>query len=89
MNGELIRPSVSSMITTCIRCPIPAAAVMTFDYPERSVWLVEFEAPPDQGAGYSLCTTHADRMTPPLGWTLTDRRNVTRLFAPAASSGVA
>ncbi len=77
------------MTTTCIRCSTPAATVMTFDYQERSVWLVEFESPPDLGAGYSLCTPHADRMTPPLGWTLTDRRNVTRLFAPAASSGVA
>lgn len=62
---------------------------MTFDYPGQSVALVEFEIPPDQGAGYSLCTKHADRLTPPMGWTLTDRRNVTRLFAPAASSGVA
>jgi hypothetical protein len=32
--------------------------------------------------GYLLCSDHADRMTPPLGWTLTDRRTVTRLFAP-------
>ena len=29
-----------------------------------------------------LCADHADRMTPPHGWTLTDRRTVTRLFAP-------
>jgi hypothetical protein len=62
---------------------------MTFDYKERAVWLVELDAPPDQGAGYCLCTGHADRLTPPLGWTLTDRRNVTRLFAPAANVGVA
>lgn len=88
MNGEALRPTV--LVTmTCVRCSTPAAVVMTFDYQERSVALFELELPPDRGAGYSLCTGHADRMTPPLGWTLTDRRNVTRLFAPAASSGVA
>lgn len=32
--------------------------------------------------GYTMCADHADRMIPPLGWTLTDRRTVTRLFAP-------
>ena len=74
---------------TCVRCSTLAAAVMSFDYEERSVSLVEFDVPPDLGAGYALCTMHADRMSPPLGWTLTDRRNVTRLFSPAASSGVA
>lgn len=76
-------------MTYCVRCPRPAAAVMTFDYQERAVALLEFDIPPDQGAGYSLCTMHADRLTPPMGWTLTDRRNVTRLFSPAASFGVA
>ena len=73
----------------CVRCSTPAAAVMTFDYLGRAVALVEFDRPPEQGRGYSLCTTHADRLTPPMGWTLTDRRNVKRLFSPAASSGVA
>ncbi len=77
------------MMTMCVRCSTPAAAVMTFDYDARSVAVVEFDCPPDLGAGYSLCTTHADRLTPPMGWTLTDRRNVTRLFSPAASTGVA
>jgi hypothetical protein len=52
---------------------------MTFDYDARAVWLLEVEM--TDGGGYALCTSHADRMTPPLGWTLTDRRNVTRLFA--------
>ena len=53
---------------------------MTFAYPESAVWLddiVDFVEP----FGYPLCADHADRMSPPLGWTLTDRRTVTRLFA--------
>ncbi|MFP5332999.1 MAG: DUF3499 family protein [Acidimicrobiia bacterium] len=69
------------MLVSCVRCSAPAAAVMTFDYDDRAVWLLEFEAAPERGRGYSFCTSHADRLTPPLGWTLTDRRNVTRLFA--------
>ena len=55
--------------------------MMTFDYAAGEVWLDDVG---DQvnTLGYLLCADHADRMTPPLGWTLTDRRTVTRLFAP-------
>lgn len=69
------------MLFSCVRCTAPAAALMTFDYDERAVWLLEADAEPEAGGGYAMCTAHADRLTPPLGWTLTDRRNVTRLFA--------
>lgn len=82
------RPSVRIMFT-CVRCSTPAAALMTFNYSDRAVWLEELEPDVEQGVGYSLCIEHADRMTPPLGWTLTDRRNVTRLFTPADSTEVA
>lgn len=52
---------------------------MSFDYAERAVWLGDLgEA---DGPGHALCVDHADRLTPPLGWTLTDRRSVTPLFA--------
>ena len=33
-------------------------------------------------AGYALCAAHAERLSPPLGWTFIDRRTVVRLFAP-------
>ena len=69
------------MLVSCVRCSAPASALMTFDYDTRAVWLLEFDVAPERGGGYAFCTSHADRMTPPLGWTLTDRRNVTRLFA--------
>jgi hypothetical protein len=54
---------------------------MTFDYSDGAVWMDDVA---DDGDihGYLFCTDHADRMTPPQGWTLTDRRTVTRLFAP-------
>jgi hypothetical protein len=54
---------------------------MTFFYDESAVWLDDL-VDAVQHSGYALCADHADRMTPPMGWTLTDRRNVTRLFAP-------
>ena len=71
---------------TCVRCPTPAAALMMFDYAERAVWLTELDRDPREAKAYPLCTPHADRLTPPLGWTLTDRRNVTRLFSPGVES---
>lgn len=53
---------------------------MTFDYSARAVWLEDMGVITDI-PGYALCVDHADRLTPPLGWTLTDRRSVTPLFA--------
>ena len=69
------------MTVSCARCGSPASTMMTFAYGESSVWLDDL-VDPIVGHGYSLCADHADRMTPPQGWTLTDRRTVTRLFAP-------
>ncbi|HEY5891111.1 MAG TPA: DUF3499 family protein [Acidimicrobiia bacterium] len=69
------------MVLSCIRCGSPASTHMTFSYNDSAVWLDEI-AGPTEPYGYSLCGNHADRMTPPQGWTLTDRRQSTRLFAP-------
>jgi len=66
------------MFERCVRCGAPSAARMSFDYDARSVWL-------DDGAersGWPMCDAHADRLTPPVGWKLTDRRgSERRLFA--------
>jgi hypothetical protein len=70
------------MIETCVRCGGPGAALMTFSYEERAVWLSDLVAAVGPGEGFPLCARHADRMTPPLGWTLTDHRSTTQLFAP-------
>lgn len=69
------------MIVSCARCGSPAVSVMTFAYQERAVWLDDIATLPEPSS-YPLCGDHSDRMTPPHGWTLTDRRTVTRLFAP-------
>lgn len=53
---------------------------MTFDYGRQSVWLQDFAAVV-AGPGHALCANHADRLSPPQGWTLTDLREVAPLFA--------
>jgi|ADGO01.1.fsa_nt_gi Protein of unknown function (DUF3499). len=58
----------------------PAATFMSYDYAERAVWLEDLTRATAE-AGHPLCVDHADRLTPPMGWTLTDRRSVTPLFA--------
>jgi hypothetical protein len=54
---------------------------MSFFYDDGFVWLDDLSDDLEP-YGYPLCADHSDRMTPPYGWTLTDRRTVTRLFAP-------
>ncbi|MDH5371843.1 MAG: DUF3499 family protein [Acidimicrobiia bacterium] len=70
------------MIGSCARCGTPAASVMSYDYADRAIWLDDIREGVPPGAGYMMCGQHSDRLTPPLGWTLTDRRTAARLFAP-------
>jgi hypothetical protein len=51
---------------------------MAFDYDARMVWLDDLTGPVAPGAQYALCEVHAERMTPPVGWTLVDRRRPVR-----------
>lgn len=69
------------MTVGCARCGSPANSMMSFAYSDAAVWLDDLAGLGDV-QGYALCGDHADRMAPPQGWTLTDRRSVTRLFAP-------
>lgn len=70
------------MIERCTRCGAPAGIVMAYDYLARSVWLDDLIRPVTPGRGYPMCEEHADRFTPPMGWTLQDRRRPVRpLFA--------
>lgn len=68
------------MVSRCARCGGLAATYMTFDYADRAVWLEDLGEQTGR-PGYAMCVDHADRLTPPMGWTLTDRRSVTPLFA--------
>ena len=51
---------------------------MSFNYDARMVWLDDLTAPVAPGAQYALCESHAGRLTPPVGWTLVDRREPVR-----------
>lgn len=72
--------TLPGMLSRCSRCGTPAATFMTFDYAARAVWLDDLGAS-SEIPGYALCVDHADRLTPPMGWSLADRRTVTPLFA--------
>lgn len=79
------------MIESCARCGAPASAMMSYHYGDRAVWLDDLIDRIEPGAGYAVCAMHGDRLVPPMGWTLTDRRNTVRLFAPSPmqAAGVA
>jgi len=53
---------------------------MMFSYADRLIWLEDLTSLAIPG--YSMCAHHSGRLIPPLGWTLSDRRTVTPLFAP-------
>lgn len=58
---------------------------MSFDYASRCMWLSDIDGPLEPGAGYLLCSLHAARLSPPVGWTLIDRRApMARLFSVPA-----
>lgn len=68
------------MVATCVRCQSPASVLMTFAYDDRAVWLEDLTSGATEG--YVMCSDHGDRLTPPIGWTLTDSRQSGRLFVP-------
>lgn len=78
-------------ISLCRSCGTPAAAVLSFSYDERHVWLDDISSSEDQGSLVALCTAHADSRTVPVGWELTDRRRGSdrHLFIPVEPSVVA
>jgi hypothetical protein len=63
------------MTRSCARpgCSLPAVATLSYDYGNRTVWLeaLHVEAHP---ATHDLCPRHANRLSPPNGWPLEDRR---------------
>jgi Protein of unknown function (DUF3499) len=56
-------------------CSEPARAGILYDAPGRSLALLDlFDAGPQ---AIPLCQRHADRLTPPQGWEMTDQRTTT------------
>jgi hypothetical protein len=54
-------------------CSEPACATLTYVYSISRAWLDELLDERDPHA-YDLCQRHADRVKPPHGWQLLDRR---------------
>ncbi len=82
LGARALRAYRVGMLESCVRCGGPSAALMVYDYADRSVWLEDLTAEDRMIPGYPFCDDHANALTPPLGWTLTDRRTLSRLFAP-------
>lgn len=63
---------------------------MSFNYRLGEIWLDDLASSGPANAvghvdaagrlddGYAMCDAHADRMSPPVGWMLTDRRAAER-----------
>jgi hypothetical protein len=69
-----------------MRCGREPVATVSLIYAERAVLLNDLTPRNDRGAGdgaqshaLHLCGEHVDRVTPPLGWTLRDQRDVARV----------
>lgn len=60
---------------TCakLRCRTPARATVTLRYEDRDVVVGDLAPTPDPNL-VDLCDEHADRLTPPVGWRITDAR---------------
>jgi len=69
-------------MTLCSKpgCPAPGAAILAYDYAERTASLhdpIEGDLSPHL---YVLCRSCAEKITPPRGWTIDDRRAKPPLF---------
>ena len=56
-------------------CTSQASTTMILRYEEREVVLVDL-TPKDDRNLVDLCASHANRLKPPLGWDVFDRRSV-------------
>jgi hypothetical protein len=54
-------------------CSDVAVVTLTYEYRRSQVWLDHLAAERDPHA-YDLCRRHADELSVPLGWHLSDRR---------------
>ena len=58
-----------------MRCGSEPVATVALLYADRRVVLTELTPERDPHL-LDLCREHSDRITPPLGWSITDRRSV-------------
>jgi len=62
-------------VRTCARigCSTLAAATAVLHYGDRTVEVIDLVREPTPGL-VDLCPAHVARLTPPMGWTIADRR---------------
>ena len=66
-------------------CRGPATALLLFDPRVATAWLVDVEGAVPRGL--PMCTAHADRFRPPVGWVLSDQRSPLEQQALAGAAG--
>lgn len=62
-------------------CGSASAATLTYDYASRTVWLDHLGEGPE--GSWGMCPTHAESLTVPVGWALSDRRRSSLGIHPA------
>jgi hypothetical protein len=67
----IYHPSVR--VCAKIRCRTPAEATLLLRYADRQAEVVDLVPEHDPNL-LDLCAEHADRLTPPIGWVISDAR---------------
>ena len=79
-NGASARIACAHML-----CREPATAFLLFDPRVATAWLVDAEGTVPRGL--PMCTAHADRFRPPVGWAISDQRSPGDSRAPVGAAG--
>jgi hypothetical protein len=74
------------MIIPCIRCSSRATALLSYDHAAAEAYLDDASGDEPGYQGMLLCSPHAGRFTPPVGWEVIDRRAHGSLHAHSASA---
>ena len=61
-------------MTPCSKCGDPAQVAMSFAYSARAVWLRDLGPGFNRYSDYPLCEMHAERLSAPAGWDVSDER---------------
>jgi hypothetical protein len=80
--------TVFHMARQCTRqgCVHHATVTLTYQYGRSQVWLDDLWAERDPHS-YDLCDQHANRLKPPSGWHLEDRRQRTHVYGAGRLAG--
>ena len=76
------------MARQCTRqgCVHPATVTLTYQYARSQVWLDNL-SPERDPHSYDMCEQHANRLTPPSGWHLEDRRQRVHIYGAGRLAG--